>query len=83
MAKKKKYNAVKINVELNIMASDEMVERLNNGEGVQIALNNCFKRNNRGVVSIEHKVMATSESWDEIKDVVFDYEETNNYKRRS
>lgn len=75
MAQKKNYNAVKLKVELNIMASDEMVERLNNGEGVEIALANCFKSNTRGVVTINHEVMKSSTEWGEIRDEVFEYQD--------
>lgn len=76
MAKKKKYTAVKLNIQLKVMASEDMVKRLENGEGIEVALHNCFKNNNRGIDTVSHEVLKQSENWKEIKEIVFNSEKT-------
>lgn len=68
---KKNYNVVKLTVELNVMVSDEMLKRLNNGEATTIVADNCFKNNTRGVKSVDFEVLQSTEVWEEAKNKVY------------
>lgn len=72
MGIKKTYHAVKLTIEMNIVASDELLQRLNDGDGKIIVVENCFKNNSIGVKTVAHQVIETSEDMRKIQYKVWD-----------
>lgn len=75
MAKKKTYHAVKIKLNVNLIVSDEVLERLNNGEVMEIVRKNCFRNNDRSFINedttfeeIKRDIPTWNEAWKTVLD---------------